>query len=215
MTAIHRTACSTLLVFAIAASGAAAGQIKPPPDAPKSWIPERRAVDDGRAAEVEPPLSEAEKRELAAEKAEADDSPLDIVNKSMTECIADAAAAAVTAEPTVNALPRKASREFAVPFTQARDLITMKQYADALPMLDKAEPYAADASQRLAVEQLRTAVYSGLDQKRDLLLSLEKQLASGALPLNMIEEHCATLQGLKAMQGLPPYDVDDGDDTDQ
>lgn len=214
MKAIHQTAFLILMVVSVAASGAAAGQIKPPADAPKSWIPERRDVGDGRAAEVEPPLSEAEKREMAAERAEAN-SPLDIVNRTMTECIADAAAAAVTAKPTDNAVPGKASREFGEPFTQARALITKKQYADALPLLDKAEPHAADASQRLAIEQLRTAVYAGLDQKRDLLLSLEKQLASGALPLATVETYCQTIEGLKAIEGLPPYDLGDGKDANQ
>lgn len=110
------------------------------------------------------------------------------------------ATTAVVATPSAYA-QAKASREFGEPFTQARDAITAKNYSAALPLLDKAEPHAADNAQKLAVEQLRTAVYAGTNDRRKLRASLEKQLSIGGLPASSIKSHKATIMGLYAEEG--------------
>lgn len=110
------------------------------------------------------------------------------------------ATTAVVATPAAYA-QAKAKREFAEPFTQARDMITAKNFSGALPLIDKAAPHAADNAQRLAVEQLRTAVYAGTNDTRKLITSLEKQLEIGGLPANMVKSHKATIMGLYAQVG--------------
>ena len=202
-----------LLVYALIASSTSMAQIKPPPDAPKSWIPERRTVEDGRAAIVDPPLSEAEKREQATRPDASGDTaliqPVFPEDKSITsrftgvdECVADAAAATVLrANRAANSIGpqggKKVSREFAEPFTRARELITERKYAEALPAIDRASQHLPeDTDIELALEQLRTAVFAGLGDQAALVMSLERQLALGGLPLEMVEAHCETIQGL-------------------
>lgn len=106
----------------------------------------------------------------------------------------------VVATPSAYA-QAKAKREFAEPFTEARNLITAKDYAAALPLLDKAAPHAADNAQKLAVEQLRTAVYAGTNNVRKLISSLEAQLAIGGLPASMVKSHKESIMGLYAQIG--------------
>lgn len=112
-----------------------------------------------------------------------------------------AAVTSLVATPSAYAQAKKASREFGEPFTEARDAITAKNYAAALPLLDKAEPHAADNAQKLAVEQLRTAVYAGMNDRRKLRVSLEKQLSIGGVPASTVKSHKATIMGLYAEEG--------------
>ena len=106
----------------------------------------------------------------------------------------------VVATPSAYA-QTKAKREFAEPFTEARNLITAKDFNAALPLLDKAAPHAADNAQKLAVEQLRTAVYAGTNNVRKLITSLEAQLAIGGLPSSMVKTHKESIMGLYAQIG--------------
>ncbi len=223
MARLGRVLTAAALSGAMMTNAAAMGQVKPPPDAPKSWIPERKTIDDGRAAIVDPPLSEAEKRELAERERRqaAANQPTDdlvppnlptpeTVEASILECMADASAATVmrgNAGANSDA-GKKVSGQFAIPFTQARDLITERKFADALPFITEASNHTnGDPGLDLAVEQLRTAVFAGTNNPAALILSLERQLATGAVPLNQARAHCESIQGLKASQGLPPYDA--------
>lgn len=106
----------------------------------------------------------------------------------------------VVAAPVAQA-QQEAKREFAEPFMQAREMITNQNYSGALPLLDQAAPHAADNAQRLAVEQLRTAVFAGTNDNRKLITSLETQLSIGGLPANMVKNHKATIMGLYAQVG--------------
>ncbi len=110
------------------------------------------------------------------------------------------ATTAVVATPSAYA-QAKASREFAEPFTQAREMITAKNFSGALPLLEKAAPHAADNAQKLAVEQLRTAVYAGTNNVPKLITSLESQLSIGGVPSSMVKSHKESIMGLYAQVG--------------
>jgi len=90
----------------------------------------------------------------------------------------------------------KTSKEFGMPFNEARTLIQAKNYSAALPKLDQAAPHAKTAQEKLAVEQLRTAVYAGTGNKAKLISSLEVQLALGGLPAETVKSHKRTILGL-------------------
>ncbi len=199
--AVGRTTLGAIMACCMLVTGASLAQVQSPPELPKSWIPERKPAGDGRTAKVEPPLSEAEKREQASETAA---SPPDIAEQTVIECLARAAEArTVLAQPNGQG-PQKASREFAEPFTRARNLITNRNYSEALPLLDEAARHILDPAQELAVEQLRSAAYAGANQVPELVLSLERQLLTGALPLAAAEQHCLTIMRLVQQLGDQP-----------
>lgn len=122
------------------------------------------------------------------------------VGLGLVSALAIGATTAVVATPSAYA-QAKASREFGEPYTQAREAIQAKNFSGALPLLDKAAPHAADNAQKLAVEQLRTAVYAGTNNTPKLIQSLEAQLALGGLPAATVKSHKATIMGLYAQQG--------------
>ncbi len=104
------------------------------------------------------------------------------------------AGATVVTAPAAYA--QKTSKEFGQPYNEARTLIQAKSYAAALPKLDQAAPHAKSAQEKLAVEQLRTAVYAGTGNKAKLITSLEAQLALGGLPADTVKSHKRTILGL-------------------
>lgn len=171
----------------------------PPPDEPKSWIPERQAEEGSLTALVDPPLSEAEKRERRQLLADATDLPLQ--DEALTQCIADAAAASVTIEPLT---PHEPSEEFSAAYTKAGEMMSRKLSLDALAPLAEAEQHADSVAQILAIEQLRMPIYASELQHGELVASLERQLATGGLPLHTVSAHCRTIEQLKAMPSYEP-----------
>ncbi len=99
------------------------------------------------------------------------------------------------------AYAQKTSKEFGQPYNEARTLITAKNYAAALPKLDQAAPHAKSPQEKLAVEQLRTAVYAGTGNKAKLITSLEAQIALGGLPADTVKSHKRTILGLYSEVG--------------
>jgi hypothetical protein len=108
--------------------------------------------------------------------------------------------AAVVAAPAAYA-QAKTSKEFGQPFTEARTLIQAKNYAGALPKIEQAAPHAKSPAEKLAVEQLRTAVYAGTGNKQKLITSLESQIAIGGLPAETVKTHKRTILGLYSELG--------------
>lgn len=202
-----------LAVIGAAIALPAFGQQLPPPDEPRSWIPERRKEDGGRTARVDPPLSNEERRALEGVPEPEADEPNDQWPGSSTnpdlrrtdyadieECVADAALATVLRanEAANRAGIGPVSGDFAIPFNHARELITAGEFAAALPAIDQASRHSGGmADLEMGLEQLRAAAFGGLNDSAALLLSLERQLAIGGLSLETVENHCATILRLR------------------
>lgn len=105
------------------------------------------------------------------------------------------AGATVVTAPAAYA-QNKTSKEFGQPFNEARTLIQAKNFTGALPKIEQAAPHAKSPAEKLAVEQLRTAVYAGTGNKQKLITSLEAQLALGGLPAETVKSHKRTILGL-------------------
>ena len=109
-------------------------------------------------------------------------------------------AAVISASPLVvpaTASPQvKTSAKFAEPMNEAVDLVKSRKFSAALPKVEQAAPLAKSRGERLAIEQLRTAIYSGLGRTADLIKSLESQLDIGGLPTATVKAHKLTLAGL-------------------
>ncbi len=100
------------------------------------------------------------------------------------------------------ALPQvKTSAEFAKPMTEAVELVKARQYSPALKKVNQVAALASTQAERLSVEQLRTAIYSGLGRTNDLIVSLERQLKIGGLPISTVKAHRKTLAGLYEKSG--------------
>ncbi len=119
---------------------------------------------------------------------------LSVIAIGLASAVSAAAVTGLAAQPA--AAQAKVSREFGEPYMAARGLIQNKDYKGALSKLSQAEPHASSKSEKLAIEQLKTACYSGLGDKSALIKSLENQLAIGGLPANVIKNHRTTLAGL-------------------
>ncbi|MDZ4760737.1 MAG: hypothetical protein SGJ21_06665 [Alphaproteobacteria bacterium] len=116
----------------------------------------------------------------------------------------------------------KSSQEFAKPMGEAQVLIGAGKYAEALAKIDQAAPHAKAATEKLGVEQFRTAVYANTRNNAKLIQSLEAQLALG-VDDNTKKRHRATIAGTysvlgqdaKAVQLTKAYVNDYGGTADQ
>src|SRR5689334_22901234 len=81
------------------------------------------------------------------------------------------------------------SEAFGRPMSEAVRLVKAKKFAEALVKVNAAAPNAKTQAERLAIEQLRTAIYTGLGRTPDLIRSLEAQLAIGGLPSATTRSH--------------------------
>src|SRR5689334_18726667 len=90
----------------------------------------------------------------------------------------------------------KTSERFGKPMNEAVSLVKARKYSEALAKVDQAAPLAKSPAEKLSVEQMRTAIYSGLGRTPELIKSLEAQLAIGGLPASTVRAHRLTLAGL-------------------
>ena len=104
-----------------------------------------------------------------------------------------AAGGAVMSAPAAYA--QKASKEFGQPFMEARTMIQAKNFSGALPKIEQAAPHAKSQAEKLGIEQLRTAVYAGTNNRQKLISSLEAQLALG-VDASTAQKHKRTILGL-------------------
>jgi len=111
----------------------------------------------------------------------------------VSAAVLQSAAQPAIAEPQV-----KTSEKFGKPMSEAVDLVKGRKYREALAKVDQAAPLAQSRGERLAVEQMRTAIYSGLGKQDELIKSLEAQLAIGGLPAATLKAHRQTIAGLYA-----------------
>lgn len=117
-------------------------------------------------------------------------------------CACTLVAAQLYGAPPAAALPQvKTSAEFAKPMTEAVELVKARQYSPALKKVNQVAALASTQAERLSVEQLRTAIYSGLGRTNDLIVSLERQLKIGGLPTSTVKAHRKTLAGLYEKSG--------------
>src|SRR5690348_5812634 len=104
------------------------------------------------------------------------------------------------AQPAAAAPQVKTSEKFGKPMSEAVSLVKARKFREALGKVEQASPLAASRSERLAVEQMRTAIYSGLGRRADLIKSLEAQLSIGGLPVSTVKAHRKTLASLYAKE---------------
>lgn len=73
----------------------------------------------------------------------------------------------------------KAKKEFVEPFNAARTALQAQQFQAALDAASLAEPHAADAAQKSAVEQIRVPAYFALKNWQGVIKSIESAQALG------------------------------------
>lgn len=201
-----------LVALGLVLAAPATAQQLLPPDEPNSWIPERRKVEEGLTARVDPPLSERELEERAAPGSQTPDPAAgwsaDSTRQVVRRTNYDSVETCVAREPPAQTMranvpgrtpqPKAVSRSFGEAYNLAREAFAEGDTNSTLALIDRASLYTDDdPALELALEQLRTAVFAGLGDMPAMMLSLERQLATGQLSVDDVRANCATILRLQ------------------
>ncbi len=76
----------------------------------------------------------------------------------------------------------KVKKEFGEPFEAARVALQAQQFQVALDKVAAAEPFAADNTQKSAIEQIRVAVYANMKKYPEMIKSIDTATVLGVTP---------------------------------